>query len=203
MRAVEAFETDLTAKARIRQTAMGLFAANGVTATSIREVARAANVSPGLVIHHFETKAGLCQAVDEWVVERFLLALSEVPIEEQEEGDLLSRRVEQMAKVMRGHPTLCDYLARALSERTAASADLFHRLFSSAQSDARLEDVGAIRQDSDAFWRALQQLILVVGPLMLRPLIERELGGSLLAEDNFERWMQANVDLLRHGIYST
>jgi hypothetical protein len=42
----------------------------------------------------------------------------------------------------------------------------------------------------------------VVGPLMLRPLIERELGDSLLADSEFERWMRATADLLQHGLYT-
>jgi hypothetical protein len=60
---------------------------------------------------------------------------------------------------------------------------------------------GAIRAKSDPFWRAVHQVLLIVGPLMMRPLIERELGGPLLEEPNFGRWMKANTDLLRKGLY--
>jgi hypothetical protein len=45
-------------------------------------------------------------------------------------------------------------------------------------------------------------IILVVAPLLLRPLIERELGGELLAEENLARWGRARTDLLEHGIYA-
>jgi len=44
--------SDLNAAARIRNAALEGFAANGVAATSIRDVAAAAGVSPGLVQHH-------------------------------------------------------------------------------------------------------------------------------------------------------
>ena len=44
------------------------FARDGVKATSIRDVAAAAGVSPGLVQHHFATKAALREAVDERVL---------------------------------------------------------------------------------------------------------------------------------------
>ncbi len=50
-----------------------------------------------------------------------------------------------------------------------------------------------IRTGSDPLWRALQQLVLIVGPLLLRPLIEQQLGGSLFEPGNFERWMRANA----------
>jgi AcrR family transcriptional regulator len=56
--------TDLTAKARIRDTAMACFGRDGFTA-SIRTIAACAGVSPGLVIHHFGSKDALRKACDE------------------------------------------------------------------------------------------------------------------------------------------
>ncbi|MGB9222089.1 TetR/AcrR family transcriptional regulator [Mycobacterium sp.] len=53
---------------RIREAALKLSAVRGAQATSIRMVAAAAGVSIGLVQHHFGTKAGLFQAVDEYVI---------------------------------------------------------------------------------------------------------------------------------------
>jgi TetR/AcrR family transcriptional regulator, regulator of cefoperazone and chloramphenicol sensitivity len=190
--------TDLTAPARIRETALALFARRGVAATSLRAVAREASVSPALVVHHFASKEGLCEAVDEAVVGRFVERLRSVPLGGP---DLLRRRAEALADLIRAEPVLCDYLARALAEGTDTSADLFHRLFAAARADDALVAAGAIRGDTDADWRALQQLILVVGPLMLRPLVERELGSSLYDAETVARWMRANVDLLERGIY--
>jgi TetR/AcrR family transcriptional regulator, regulator of cefoperazone and chloramphenicol sensitivity len=201
MRTVSAPERDLTGKARIREAALELFAAHGVAATSLRAVAQAAEVSPALVVHHFGSKDGLCRAVDEVVVERIELALAEVPVEGS--GDaLLAERGQMMVRLLRGQPVLCDYLGRALSEDTEASAALFHRLFASASRDRALVEAGAIRGKSDPFWRAIHQMLLVVGPLMMRRLIEQELGGSLLEERNFDRWMRANTDLLQRGLYT-
>jgi AcrR family transcriptional regulator len=200
MRSAAVLEQDLTAKARIRDSAMELFAARGVAGTSLRAVARAAGVSPGLVVHHFGSKEGLCRVVDEAVVERIELALGEVPVEGSG-GELLEGRGEVVAALLRSQPVLCDYLGRALSEDTEASAALFHRLFVSASRDRALVKAGAIRAKSDPFWRAIHQMLLILGPLMMRPLIEQELGGPLLEKANFERWMRANTDLLRKGLY--
>src|SRR2546421_13108005 len=80
MRTAAVLEADLTAKARIRDAAMKLFGAEGVAASSLRAVARAADVSPGVIVHHFGSKEGLIRAVDEAVLARINLALSEVPI---------------------------------------------------------------------------------------------------------------------------
>ena len=61
----------MTAKATIRNTALRLFADRGPEAVTVREVAAAAAVSPGLVMHHFGSKAGLREAVDEHVAHSF------------------------------------------------------------------------------------------------------------------------------------
>src|SRR5215210_7391715 len=201
MRTAGVLESDLTGRARIRDAAMELFGAEGVAATSLRAVARAAGVSPGLIVHHFGSKEGLIRAVDEAVLARIELALSEVPIEGAE-AELIEGRAEVVAAFLRGQPALCDYLGRALSERTEASAELFHRLFASAARDERLVSAGVLRSETDPFWRAMHQGILVVGPLLIRPLIERELGGDLLDEDNMRRWTRALRDLLQHGLYA-
>jgi AcrR family transcriptional regulator len=58
---------DRTASARIRDAAITEFAANGVAGTSVRTIATAAGVSPGLVIHHFGSKDDLRVACDEHV----------------------------------------------------------------------------------------------------------------------------------------
>ena len=57
--------TDLTAKARIRQVALELFALNGSDGTSMRAISSRAGVTVGLITHHFGTKAGLIQAVED------------------------------------------------------------------------------------------------------------------------------------------
>ena len=58
---------DRTTVARIRDAAITEFANNGVAGTSVRAIAAAADVSPGLVIHHFGSKDQLRVACDEHV----------------------------------------------------------------------------------------------------------------------------------------
>jgi AcrR family transcriptional regulator len=58
---------DLTARARIRDTAISRFAADGF-AVGLRAIAADAGVSPALVIHHFGSKDGLRRACDAQVL---------------------------------------------------------------------------------------------------------------------------------------
>lgn len=50
---------DLTARARIRDAALKHFTESGFAKATIRDIARTAGVSPGLVRHHFGSKEGL------------------------------------------------------------------------------------------------------------------------------------------------
>lgn len=60
---------DRSTPARIRDEAMRLFADHGPDAVSLRSVADAAGVSAPLIVHHFGSKAGLHEAVDDHVSE--------------------------------------------------------------------------------------------------------------------------------------
>ena len=60
--------SDLTARATVRDCAIAVFARDGFAA-SVRTIAEAAGVSPGLVIHHFGSKDGLRAECDDHVLE--------------------------------------------------------------------------------------------------------------------------------------
>lgn len=180
--------------------ALLLFGQAGIEATSLREVAKAAGVSPALVVHHFGGKEGLVAAVDEAAVSEFGAAYGG---EEEEGADLLRRRAEQTATVMRKRPDVCAYLGRALVEATPGSARLFRLLIDGGRAEIdSLAEKGALREDADRLWATLQHFFLIWAPLSFMPLLEREtLGSSLLDEANLDRWVKANLELLEEGLY--
>ena len=61
---------DLTARARIRDAAIDLFAERGFGQATVRDIAQAAGVSSGLLRHHFGSKDGLREACDEYAMAR-------------------------------------------------------------------------------------------------------------------------------------
>lgn len=66
----------------ILDVAMGLFTTSGYDAVSMRDIARAANITPGLVYHYFDSKQNLFNAaLDAYVVEcsRELIAVLDDP----------------------------------------------------------------------------------------------------------------------------
>src|SRR5665647_3844195 len=67
---------DLTARARIRDAAVGRFGRDGFGA-SIRTIAADADVSPGLVMHHFGSKDALRAECDAYVRETIRIVKTE------------------------------------------------------------------------------------------------------------------------------
>lgn len=188
-------------KDSIIQAAICLFGEHGIDATSLREVATAAEVSPALVVHHFGGKKGLVTAVDEAALQEFGAAYSSG--DPAESSDLLRQRAEQTARVMRGHPEVCTYLGRALVEGTPGSARLFRLMIEGGRAEIdALAEKGALREDADRLWATLQHFFLIWAPLSFTHLLEQEaLGGSLLDEAILDRWVTANVELLEKGVY--
>ena len=64
MRSARATPDDLTARARIRDSAIVYIGRRGWRAATVRAIAADAGVSPALVIHHFGSKEGLRAACD-------------------------------------------------------------------------------------------------------------------------------------------
>lgn len=180
---------------------MRVFAARGIASTSLREVAKEVGVSPALVVHHFGGKEGLVAAVDEAAVREFGDAYAAG--EPAEGPELLRRRAEQTAGVMRERPEVCAYLGRALVENTPGSAGLFRLMIQGGRAEIdSLAEKGALREDADRLWATLQHFFLIWAPLSFRALLEQEaLEGSLLDEDNLRRWSEANVELFEGGLY--
>jgi AcrR family transcriptional regulator len=192
--------TTQPAREAIVGAALRLFGSDGIETTSLRQVARAAAVSPALVVHHFGGKQGLVAAVDEAAVREFGAAYAE---SEGEAGaDLLRRRAEQTARVMRERPDVCAYLGRAMVERTDGAAALFRLMIDGGREEIdSLAAQGALRPDADRLWATLQHFFLIWAPLSFMPLLEETLDGPLLAPEQLARWVEANLELLRAGLY--
>jgi AcrR family transcriptional regulator len=141
--------SDLTGLARIRNAALESFARDGVAATSIRDVAKEAGVSPGLVQHYFSTKAALVEAVNGHVVAIATDAFSDPsesssPVEAQQElGD-------RVTAFVREHPTAVLYVARSAADGDQAALEIFDAFVAIAQRQwRRLADHDLLRPGAE------------------------------------------------------
>jgi len=194
---------DLTGRARIREAALELFARQGVAGTSLRSVAAKAHVSPSLVVHHFGSKAGLRDAVDDAVLDSFATALATVDLRGSPE-EVSGRLNDAVAGIMGGDPLVRDYLGRTLFEAGAST----HRLFDAIIEivDAGLTDLegsGLVRRGTDRTWRSYAVLFIILGPVFLGRQIEARLGTDAFDPDVVRARSACNIDLLRHGLFTS
>ncbi len=192
---------DLTAAARIREAALHGFAERGVAATSIRQVAKAAGVSPGLVQHHYGSKAKLREAVDEFVTRRASEAFGEV-IGGGSPYEIAMELGVRITEFIRSNPSMFTYIGRSLLEGDKAGLDLFNLLATLARAQLdRLAADGLLRSDLDVDWTALHLIIINVGAYLLEPAVSHHLKQPLFSEAGLERFRVATTDLFLRGLY--
>ena len=192
---------DLTAVALIRITAMQLFAEHGYAEVTIRQVAAAAGVSPGLVIHHYGSKEGLRTAIDERVtafVEAMLADLDRLPADggSASLAELFADRLER-------EPALAGYVRRLLSDGGPAGVALFARLYEASQSGLRaLEQAGVVRPSRDHAIRSAFLLSNDLAVILLRPHITQITGTDPLSREGLARWSAEVFDVYSGGVFS-
>lgn len=145
---IEAPEGDLTARARIRDAAIARFAADGFAA-SLRVIAADAGTSHALVIHHFQSKAGLRAVCDEQVL-RTVREAKTATMVTATPGLLLA----QLAAVEE-YATVAGYLVRALQSGGDLAATFLDRMIEDAQAYlAQATAARRVRESRDPAARA-------------------------------------------------
>jgi AcrR family transcriptional regulator len=189
---------DLTAYARIRNAALELFAARGTKATTIRDVASKADVSPGLVQHHFGTKDGLRKAVDEFVLNDARQTIENLPAPLEERSAEFAKR---MGAVVRDRPAAVLYLARSAADGDEVALQTFKALVEFGVPQFReMEKAGQLQEGLDLEWAVLQMLLFNLASMLFRPAIEHALGESILSDEGRQRWNQAALSLFTRGL---
>jgi AcrR family transcriptional regulator len=198
---MEMTESDLTGLARIRNAALAGFAREGVGSTSLRDVAKAADVSPGLVQHHFPTKTALVSAVNDYVVRIATDAFREVPWGESP-LDVQKELGDRVTAFVLAQPTALSYVARSVADGDETALQIFDAFVALAGDLWRsLAEHGLLREDTDATWTALHPVVFVLGTVLFKEAIERHLPDSFFAPEQLERWNIASNALFRQGLY--
>ena len=181
---------------RILAAALEGFARNGVKATSIRDVAAAAGVSPGLVQHYFPSKAALRSAVDEHVtgVARAALEVREV------EGDIIEDIAQRLTALVSENFLALLYVARGVAEEDEAALVIFDTLTELCKKQLLvLQRDGLLRPDLDLEWAALHTVLINLGTVIMEPGVSRQLGRPFLTKRQVQRWKQATTALFVSG----
>jgi AcrR family transcriptional regulator len=194
--------SSLKGRDRLMLVAMQLFAERGFDGVTVRDIAKAADVSVGLINHHFESKEGLRAAVDA----HFLAETSKAIVR-------ASRRlaVDDLESVADYHrtwireyeaewPSFAAYLRRAITENSEWGENLFREYYDSVSRMITRSDAdGKIAEDADRLWLPLLYAFMLVGPLLLDPYIRNMLGKSTYDPEMWGRFQKALRQLFWFG----
>jgi AcrR family transcriptional regulator len=198
---------DRTARAMIRDEALRLFAERGTDAVSLRAVATAAGVSPGLVVHHYGSLDGLRTAVDAYVLDVFDAVLAEALADAGPDLYDPAASASIAAALMRHLPPdspVPGYLRRLLLSDTDAARRLFERLYglASAGLDAMVA-AGLAAPGADPATRVAVLLANDLALLLLRERITEVLGTDPFTEEGMRRWAGEMLAIYGTGLRGT
>jgi AcrR family transcriptional regulator len=188
--------SDLTGRARIRDAALHLFGERGHAATTMREIAERADVSPALVVHHFGSKQGLRDAIDDHVTEQIRAGKFAAMT-----GSLAPDPVTYRAMADEYAPAMA-YLARALADDAEVGRRLYDRMHAHAvEYLAAGVEAGVLQPSDDPPARAAALLNAGLAQTLLRHHTRRVLGADSDL-DGLLRIAGPLIDLYTDGLFA-
>ena len=195
---------DRTARARIRDEALRLFAERGPDAVTVRDIAAAAAVSPALVVRHYTSKDGLRTAVDDYVARAFEVLLAQI-VEPADGGafdpEALPSLAELVAAQLPAGSSIPAYLGRLLLTGGPVGSALFARLHAAARDTlSALVRTGAATPGADPAVRAAFLLVNDLAVVILRDRLREVLGTDPLSDTGLRRWGAEVLAIYRGGL---
>ena len=184
---------DLTARARIRDAALRLFAERGLDGTTIRDIARAAGVSGGLIRHHFGSKDDLRAACDSYALDQIMRIKEQAVLEGQ---------LANPAFMSAAHPTVLltlRYLARSLVDGSPAAAAMFDEMVARGEAWLDQHHPGQI-PDPRGYSAVL--VAMQSGLFMMHGQLSRWLGADIFTAEGHLRLTAAMIDFYSQPLLS-
>ncbi|MGW3567073.1 TetR/AcrR family transcriptional regulator [Streptomyces sp. NPDC000941] len=189
---------DLTARARIRDAALKHFTDSGFAKATIREIARTAGVSPGLVRHHFGSKEDLRDACDAYVLQALHRFNDQALEREQQPGG-----VEHEVADRHTLDPFQRYLLNALWDDSSVAAPMFDEMVKMV--DRWLARADAERPDeprADRTTRAALMVAQSLGIATFHEHISRTMGMDIFSAEGDRTIALALLDIYSHPLVS-
>jgi AcrR family transcriptional regulator len=189
-------------RSRLLRVAMRQIAAQGFDGVTVRSIAAEADVSPGLIKHHFGSKEGLRDAVDALFLQRSSAAFERAMAATQgmDPEGVAEYEKAWLVRYSEEWPDFVAYLRRAILEASPWGQSLFRRYYESIRHATDRWDVaGRIAPDVDRLWLPLLYAFLLLGPLVLDPHIQAMLGKSTYEPEMWTRYQRAFHSLFWQG----
>ncbi|MCW2829443.1 MAG: putative HTH-type transcriptional regulator [Aeromicrobium sp.] len=194
-------ESDLTAKARIRNAAFALVVEKGVANASLRGIAQRSGCSPSLVEHHFGSRQGELDAVSARVVALLRASAHDGDVE-LPPVEAHRRRLSGFERMVDTSPNLGGYVRRMMLDGTPEGLAWFKQAVDRSAADLeRREGLGLAQRSGDVRAKAAMLLILGFAPTLLKPLLEHALDADFDDPASRSRWQDSETELLTSPLY--
>lgn len=195
---MRSIDEDVTTRARIRDAAIAAFGRRGFTASTVRDIATDAGVSPGLVIHHFGSKAALRTACDAHV-----LNTARASAESSNDPDRLRDVLTEYLAQPDDYARELAYIRSSVIDESAAG-DAFFDAYVRLTEQILAEGVraGTMRQVSDPLATATWMVANSLGLLVLGRHVARSLGHEEFGTGTINRIAGPAVELYTHPLYT-
>ncbi|TDC77398.1 TetR family transcriptional regulator [Actinomadura sp. 7K507] len=186
-----ASEEEAPTRDRIRDAALRLFADRGVDGASIRDIAREAGISSGLIRHHFGSKDALRDACDAYAIDQLMRIKRQIVDED---------RLTEPGFFPDIQPTrllLHRYLGRAMVDNSPSATAMFDRLVDTTEQ-------WLIRNEPHPFADVRAYAAVFVGTqiglLVMYDQVHRALGTDASDVQGNLRISMASADMHSHAL---
>jgi len=182
-----------------------LFSERGVNQVSLRELARAADVTPAMVHYYFGDKQGLYEALLERALSRVLLRVREIVAAEREDLEEITDLLRVVVGALSSERWIPSLIIREVIADTGRFRERFIRDYASQIARivpevlGRELAAGRLRQDLDLPLTFVSLLGMMAWPFAARPVLERVLGLDFEAEDFAQRFSEHTRRLFLEG----
>jgi len=191
-------------RAQLLMAARDLFTRYGFDAVSTRQLAAAADATPGMIHYYFGDKHGLYRALLEEVIPP-VLAVLEARDGEADSPLTVAEFMEAYLGMFRDNPWLPPLVFREIQEGgTSFQRHFFERFASRAKhvlggALERDRQAGRLREEVDPALALVSVMSLCVFPFLARPMLERVMEGPMDG-DFVARWTEYATELFQRGV---
>jgi AcrR family transcriptional regulator len=192
------------ARQRLIIAALSLFSYRSYPTVSTREIAREAGVDAALIRYYFGSKAGLFEQMVRETLEPVLARLCEISATQAPNN--MSELMQTYYRVMAPNPGLPRLIMRVLQEGDGTEPyhimlSVFDHILSLSRQwlESTLVNAGYLKEGIDPDLVRLSFVSLMVFPLIAPPVLMRQFGFSVDADD-LQRLASHNMQVFTQGV---
>ncbi|MHB1518039.1 MAG: TetR/AcrR family transcriptional regulator [Acidimicrobiales bacterium] len=186
-------------RSQLLAAALHVVASRGARGATVRTIAAAAGVTPGLVVHHFGTKERLLAEVDALVAARFTEAMTIDPhIEDHREA--MPAVADGLSRVVGGDSDLRGYLRRSILEATPGGVAVFSHLVDLTIATLRRFGGPDYEPEGGLAWLAIQIVTINLAGLLLEPVLVQLDKEDPFSKEQVARRTRANLDFISRAL---